>query len=656
MKIPFKKKQHEHKEKIHIPTVKTWPYLILEYGAVDSFIQSQFSLCRVGELRTIAKRHGIRLKGTKKANIIEQLRKEFVNRTHRPDVLQGLTQKEFQVFQLLYTVYGIRPTLLWEEAMEAWGQLNPGGTEKELREALNGLFTYGFLYPCNLHQGAEEHFHWLPTLRLLRLPVLKWTAKTYAPAKKRRLSQLAKTPPVPIAIWMLVSFIERESVYLRERLKRHPRANYFSWIGDWEHDSKDIVRVLQQGYSFSYGHKNVSIPIVIPAHEISETVLQKLSRWLGTDRDFADWLVLLAVSQQLLHLPKKAGGKLILDSSSWDSWTTHLPDSQLHQLFNNWLYSMKGFTELALVKKLNPNLRIERDIFYEDFAPADLILQLEQTRHFVVRLLQDLPASQWLNWDAFVDRAYQINPQFLTVDWPFEVWGFREQHSKQRLDPSKRKDWNKAYQPVLAAILEGPLRWLGIVEVVYRGNKLVAFRLTETGTWLLRGEGTPKIIPAGKEGGPPVVWRNKDVFHVRISSEVLDFLKVASKVAAPTNRPYTYRLTDKNIEQTFKEGMNPSVIIKTFAEIGAPIPEDTRRRLESTWLRFGQLHLYENLTVIELADDMALREILASTNLQDHVIYQFSPRLVVVKDQVVDQLLDTLVKKGYTPKLVEKSR
>ena len=57
------------------------------------------------------------------------------------------------------------------------------------------------------------------------------------------------------------------------------------------------------------------------------------------------------------------------------------------------------------------------------------------------------------------------------------------------------------------------------------------------------------------------------------------------------------------------------------------------------------------LTVLELADDLALRELMANTDLRRHIIHQFSPRLVVVEDSAVDALVEELVKKGYTPKV-----
>ena len=76
-----------------------------------------------------------------------------------------------------------------------------------------------------------------------------------------------------------------------------------------------------------------------------------------------------------------------------------------------------------------------------------------------------------------------------------------------------------------------------------------------------------------------------------------------------------------------------------------------QERIETLVARTGRLNLYERVTVLELGDDIALRELLATTALRAHIVHEFSPRLVVVRDEAVEALLAELVKKGHTPLL-----
>ena len=55
---------------------------------------------------------------------------------------------------------------------------------------------------------------------------------------------------------------------------------------------------------------------------------------------------------------------------------------------------------------------------------------------------------------------------------------------------------------------------------------------------------------------------------------------------------------------------------------------------------------------VELGDEVALRELEASTRLSQHIVARLSPRLVVVPDEAVEELLREFTAKGYTPKEV----
>ena len=83
------------------------------------------------------------------------------------------------------------------------------------------------------------------------------------------------------------------------------------------------------------------------------------------------------------------------------------------------------------------------------------------------------------------------------------------------------------------------------------------------------------------------------------------------------------------------------------------MPEAARRKLVAWGDSYGTVRLYEGLTVIEFADDYCLRELLNTTSLADHLVYQLSPRLVVINPAALETLTSEMVKKGYTPKVEE---
>ena len=60
----------------------------------------------------------------------------------------------------------------------------------------------------------------------------------------------------------------------------------------------------------------------------------------------------------------------------------------------------------------------------------------------------------------------------------------------------------------------------------------------------------------------------------------------------------------------------------------------------------GMLHLL-GLGIDE--NSPALRELMANTSLAQHIIYQISPRAVVIEAAAVEALAEEMVAKGYTP-------
>ena len=271
-------------------------------------------------------------------------------------------------------------------------------------------------------------------------------------------------------------------------------------------------------------------------------------------------------------------------------------------------------------------------------------------RGFVTRLLQELPVNVWHEWSSFVESARKLDSHFLHSFTGVDVWGFAFK-DKNRLDPAKRDDWERGYRPVLAAYLEGPLRWLGVVEVGYDRSQMMAFRVTPTGAWLLRGEGQPpsSLTVAARRSA---AWLDNQRFRLPPGSQAVSILSlVDGALAMPTQEAFVYELSSAGVQQAFSQGIEPAVITRFFEQAGLPLPDTTWQQIQDLWSRFGHVHLYERLTALELADDLALRELLANTKLRQHIVHQFSPRLVVVEDSAVDELVGELVKKGYTPKV-----
>jgi hypothetical protein len=74
--------------------------------------------------------------------------------------------------------------------------------------------------------------------------------------------------------------------------------------------------------------------------------------------------------------------------------------------------------------------------------------------------------------------------------------------------------------------------------------------------------------------------------------------------------------------------------------------------IDDWWERYGQVRIYDELTLIELGDDLLLRELQAATSLRRAVVHQFTPRLIAIEDGAVEQIVGELGARGYAPRIV----
>ena len=102
--------------------------------------------------------------------------------------------------------------------------------------------------------------------------------------------------------------------------------------------------------------------------------------------------------------------------------------------------------------------------------------------------------------------------------------------------------------------------------------------------------------------------------------------------------------------KTFTRGETLPELLATWKRLmPVPLPNAMRKVLDTWWASYGQVRLYEGLALLQLNDDLALRELEASTSLGQHIIARLSPRLVLVPDEAVDTLLREFTDKGYMP-------
>jgi hypothetical protein len=149
----------------------------------------------------------------------------------------------------------------------------------------------------------------------------------------------------------------------------------------------------------------------------------------------------------------------------------------------------------------------------------------------------------------------------------------------------------------------------------------------------------------------PIAWADKFTLRVPPAPDRAAFIGSIRQAADRGDAPFTYVFTPASIERALQNGVSMDDIGAQFKQMKVNLPRHINEQFKQIARRFGRIRVYQSLTVLELADDFAARELAASTSLMQKVIYQLSPRAFVLPDEAVDALIEEMQAKGYTPRV-----
>jgi hypothetical protein len=142
------------------------------------------------------------------------------------------------------------------------------------------------------------------------------------------------------------------------------------------------------------------------------------------------------------------------------------------------------------------------------------------------------------------------------------------------------------------------------------------------------------------------------------NAELINFLLLSgkqrgSKAAVHSEKPvFTYEITLQGVGRAFEAGWDLERVKSTLEHSSLqPLPGAFAAFVQSAWENYGRLHLYTDIALLEFADDYCLPELLSNSSLNQIILYTFSPRVVAVRPDGVQDLVDELRARGYTPQV-----
>ena len=419
--------------------------------------------------------------------------------------------------------------------------------------------------------------------------------------------------------------------------------------------------------SFSAGAHDETTLVAPPGGLPSATALERLQSDVPRTAQFLRFAFRLLRLADLLHkddggmpgslrlLPNAA--RLLLGPASaevardlFELWLTHAGYEELFDLQEEGLQLKCRTTPLN-----NPILR-----------PGELEAENSEARQLLVALVAQAPLNQWVSFSAFARFIYRLNPTFLQKRqrlFPSPHW-WLEQEEGRPLQPAQMGDWMRAEGHYLARLLRGPLHWWGISDLALSGDgRLLAFRLTPVAGLLLNGvEPVEQEVEEAQERAPvlDVLETGELLVESRTDSwPLIELIEDFAEVAGVRGGRLCYRLAPGSLAEALGRGQQPGNLLKLLRKIEKDEEHSNSplscllAQLEGWIASYGRVRLYTGVSMVEVADNLVMRELSATTSLEEQIVKSITPTLMILTKQGMERIVEDLKRRGQSPLLHE---
>jgi hypothetical protein len=382
--------------------------------------------------------------------------------------------------------------------------------------------------------------------------------------------------------------------------------------------------------------------------------LLRLAGILQKENDGAAYLRLLSNAAHLLLGP----GNKEVARDLFEMWLTHPGYDELYDLQEEGLRLRCRTTPLN-----HPLLR-----------PGELEAENREARQTLVVLIAQAPLNQWISFLPFARFIYRLNPTFLQKRqrlFPSPHW-WLEQEEGRPLQPTQLSDWMHAEGHYLARLLRGPLHWWGISDLALsREGHLLAFRLTPLAGLLLhdregqvngnaahngRARGSASTIDEGAEKLLEVLEAGELLVSCTPAAwPLIELIEEFAEFAGVHVTRLCYRITPGSLTEALRHGKQPARLLHMLRGQAAKEQQDDGplqrllAQLEHWIASYGQVRLYTGVSLLEVADTLVMRELVATTSVEEQIVQTITPTRMILKKQGAERLIEDLKRKGQVP-------
>jgi len=617
---------------------------------LNEVVEAEFNAT---QLRDLARWIDVKLTGASKIGYIEQIVAALNARLAAGGeaVFAGLSAEQQDFARRVFTARDVEAVLPRSLLSAVWARQFDRDGDRRLGEMLSGLRRRALIFPTSsLQYGLRDVFYrWLPFSA--DVPVHPFRIEAPRP--------LPPEPAAPRASFLddfdgFLEAVMRSGLEVRAALPAHAQAARTIWLRGWEHDADDAQRVMNSRPGW-VPDPQTGLGVVL-AGPLSAQEMTKLEDQTGLPASRLAMHMAVACALQLLEGPPPDGGtpwRAAASARRVEEWLVLQPEQKLRRAWRTLTESVFDPLEVRAAAAAS-GFVLQRAIGARELTPRHLAAEWCALRRYMARVLRGVPARSWIAWDDLRARLFEFLPECAWAMSDMSDWWFAQPDSRARYQATRREDWMRSLGVVLEHIVGDSFADFGAVDVHSVDGRLVALRVTELGAWLF-GESAaaaPESLTGMRTDAAPIVW-NKDALtlYVQPAPDRAEFIALMRRIADRGDASFTYAVTPVSIERALADGLTLDEVARRFKRAGVPLPKAVSEQFRTASRRFGRVRVYQALTVLELVDEMAARELAANTSLMKHVLYRISPHAFVLPDEVVDDLIEEMQAKGYTPRI-----
>lgn len=610
---------------------------------------------KLQDLRRMAKQRGWKVKGTRKADVVRQISERIVEPGDVLAATLNLDEEHRRVLRALVLLGEndkTRPEEL-ERVAGAWGDLesykNAATYSRHLSE--KGLVMLGKIF--GTYSSQSDFIP--PAIARALPPMLKGVIPAALhPQSSAGEVRLADPRPFVRAANQVVMLLEQSPSPLRPPMPRPRMTKFHRGLRGWDYEPAELAQAKSSG---KLGARDLTLTVPPPARSLPNEAIGRLSPVVGGEARL-EFIYSLLVAAGVFQ----PGSPVTIWPEVKEQF---LRRDELGQraILARVYFAMQNWSALWELLR-DDNLQLERLPSHQYLKPQDLRAHLAHFRRVVLRALASLPDGQWIVMADLFRLMRVVWPRFDQSVWQ-TYWGHSVTPSwflvstgnEQPLRPLDADDWGLAQGRFIRQIIAGPLHWLGLADLCLDDGLLVAARfhgLADLYWDRVETPDAPSTVAARATPAAEAVTTDRYTISVapsEIPAQAHNLLNHIANLEAATAGRFVYRLDSQTTYVSFEAGLALSEIFADWERLlPIPMPEAIHDQLAAWWDAYGRVRIYEHLTVIEFSDDYALTEMKAVTALEEFLIAEISPRLVIVRQEAVDPLITSLEKAGYTPK------